>query len=415
MNDLASTLYRAPYVVPVTSAVIRDGGVLVRGGRIVAVDQFRRLRPQAGRVVELEERVITPALINCHCHLELSYLAALGQDDALPANDITAWIRGLLACRAEATPDETIIEAGRAALAKQHRRGVALVADIGNRPASRELGQGQGAEQLFFQELLGLTETAATAALAALEPEATATAHAPYSCHPDMIRALKEKARQRGGLFPIHVAESVDEITFLRTGTGPFLDFIGERLRQVGALAAGQSLSDLLPPPPGSGAVTYLQALGVLDACTICVHAVHLLPGEAELIAASGAKVCLCPGSNRRLGVGTAPLPLLLRQGILPGLGTDSLTSNTTLDLWQEMRLLHEDHPAVAPERIFRMATLGGAETLGRGAQLGALAPDHVAKMLSVAYNGSLQELYPFLVSRGVSQEVEWLGADHDH
>lgn len=414
MNPQAPTLYRAPYVVPVTTPVIRDGGVLVQGGRIRAVDQFRRLCPDAGRVVELEGRVITPALINCHCHLELSHLAAMGSDESLPANDITAWIRVLLARRAEETPTARIAEAGREALGHQYRRGVALVADIGNQPGSHKLGEGQEAEHLFFLELLGLTETAATSALTSLPGEVAATVHAPYSCHPHLIRAVKEKARQRGALFPIHVAESLDEIEFLQTGKGRFLEFLGERLQQVGALSTGQSVSELLPAPPGCGAVAYLQALGVLDDRTICVHAVHLLPGEVELIAQAGAKVCLCPGSNRRLGVGKAPLSLMIQHRILPGLGTDSLASNTTLDLWHEMQLLCADHPQVAPELIFRMATLGGAHTLGRAARLGALAPNHEAKMLSVAYSGPERELYPFLVNSGVTTEVEWLKVHHD-
>ena len=84
-----------------------------------------------------------------------------------------------------------------------------------------------------------------------------------------------------------------------------------------------------------------------------------------DLLAETKSKVCLCPGSNRYLGAGTAPVENYLRRGILPALGTDSLTSNPVLSLWREMRLLAEEHPAVDPADILRMATLGGAEALG--------------------------------------------------
>lgn len=403
-----TTLYRAPLVVPVITPAISDGGVLVAGGRIVGVDRFNRLRPEADRVVELEGRVITPALINCHCHLELSYLAPLGREGAFATGDLTAWIRALLARRAEATPAAVIEAAGRAALAGLHRRGVALVADIGNLPESRALGDSSRTEHLFFQELLGATAPGAEAALATLSAEGRYTAHAPYSCHPFLIRALKERSRKAGGLFSIHVAESRAEIEFLERGQGPFQEFLSERLRQVGALSADQELTDLLPPA-GLGAVALLNDLHCLDETTLCVHAVHVTPAEIELIAGSRAKVCLCPGSNRRLGVGKAPVPHMIQAGILPALGTDSLTSNTCLDLWQEMRTLQEDHPEVPAELIFRMASRGGAEALGVGDRLGGLAPGLEAKLLAIPFAGRESEVYPFLVNSGEAIDLSWL------
>ncbi len=404
------TLYRAPYVVPVTSPVLADGGVLVDGGRIVGADRVSRLRPAASRVVELEGRIITPALINCHCHLELSYLAGLEWDDKATSGGMTAWIRLLLAKRSEAVEPTSIQRAAREALNGQYLRGVGLVADIGNLPATPALVAAGPAEVLFFQELLGVTAPAAEAALAALAPEFNYTAHAPYSCHPRLIQALKEQSRQSGRVFPIHVAESAAEVEFLHTGRGPFHDFLAERLTMSGALANGEGLLAHVAVP-GCGAIEYLHGLGVLDRQTICVHSVHISAAEADLIATARAKVCLCPGSNRRLGVGKAPVPLLLARHILPGLGTDSLASNDCLDLWQEMQVLQGDQPGLDPERIFAMATRGGAETLGVEERLGAIAPGREARLLGVPYDGPAAEIYSFLVNNGRAMNVEWLEA----
>jgi cytosine/adenosine deaminase-related metal-dependent hydrolase len=236
------------------------------------------------------------------------------------------------------------------------------------------------------------------------------TAHAPYSCHPSLLQALKERARQAGRLFPIHVAESAAEIEFLATGHGPFQQFLSERLRQFGALAEGQDLSELVQVP-GCGAVALLHKLGLLDAQTICVHAVHISPPEADLLAQSKAKVCLCPASNRRLGVGIAKVAMLIERQILPGLGTDSLASNDCLDLWHEMQVLQEDHPGLAPELIFRLATLGGAETLGVAARLGSLAPGREAKLLAVDFSGPAAAVYPFLANTGQAIRLDWMEA----
>ncbi|MDD5759225.1 MAG: amidohydrolase family protein [Desulfobulbaceae bacterium] len=403
-------LYRAPFVVPVTRPLIEDGGVLVDAGRIIQVDSFRRMRQETSQVVELEAQIIVPALINCHVHLELSYLADLGSQALFPKGDITAWIRALLVERGQPAPPEEIIRLGRAALAALYRRGVGLVCDVGNGAVSQTIADDSEAECLFFQEMLAVTEKAAQSVLAGIPAGLQCTAHAPYSCHGSLLVELKSAARQSGRIFPIHVAESADEIEFLQGGTGPFQHFLTERLQQVGALVDGQELSDLVSIP-GCGAVEYLSRLQLLDSQTICVHAVHVSEAEADMLASTQAKVCLCPGSNRVLGVGKVNVWQFIKRHILPGLGTDSLTSNICLDLWHEMQVLQEDHPDLLPELIFAMATQGGAETLGVTHRLGALAPGLEAKMLAVDYRGSIDDIYPFLVNRGREITVSWLEA----
>jgi len=285
------------------------------------------------------------------------------------------------------------------------------VCDVGNGATSYSIAETSRAECLFFQEMLGVTERAAQAVISVLPVDRQCTAHAPYSCHRSLLLALKARARYSGRLFPIHVAESLDEIEFLQSGHGPFRQFLTERLQQVGALAAGQDLSDLVSIP-GCGSVEYLHRLELLDSRTICVHAVHVSDSEVDLLASARAKVCLCPGSNRLLGVGKANVSQFVKRQILPGLGTDSLTSNVCLDLWHEMRVLQEDHPYLSPELIFGMATQGGAETMGVSNRLGSLAPGREAKMLAVDFRGSAAEVYPFLVNSGVEITVTWLGGE---
>ena len=135
------------------------------------------------------------------------------------------------------------------------------------------------------------------------------------------------------------------------------------------------------------GSVKYLHKLGLLDSKTVCVHCVHVSKEEIGLLAGTGAKVCLCPGSNRYLGVGKAPVTSFLEHGILPALGTDSLTSNPELSLWREMRLLAEDHPTLHPADILRMATLGGATALGLEKQFGSLEVGKKAAYSTVQLN----------------------------
>ena len=72
------TLVGAAWVLPVVSPPIRDGGVLVREGRIVAVGRFEELRRTAplAAVENLGEAIVLPGLVNAHTHLSLTALSA---------------------------------------------------------------------------------------------------------------------------------------------------------------------------------------------------------------------------------------------------------------------------------------------------------------------------------------------------
>jgi 5-methylthioadenosine/S-adenosylhomocysteine deaminase len=93
---------------------------------------------------------------------------------------------------------------------------------------------------------------------------------------------------------------------------------------------------------------------------------------DIRRMAGDGVSVAHCPRSNARLSGGVAPVPEFLRHGIPVGLGTDSLASVPTLDLWDEMRAAAQDG-RLAPGEVLEMATLGGARALGLADQVGSL------------------------------------------
>jgi cytosine/adenosine deaminase-related metal-dependent hydrolase len=373
-------IHRAPWLLPVSSPPVADGGIAVQAGIIVAVGPFRDIRRSwpGAQVIEHQNCVLLPGLINAHAHLELSHLSQLGRQPALPS--FPAWIERLLAARSQATADEaTILQAAKAALTAQQAEGVVAIADISNSGLTSQLASGFDGRLLVFKEYLSLREDSAAAALRRLEQEnneQACTGHAPYSTSPALLRGLKARANQLGHVFPIHTAESAAEIELLRSGGGPFRAFLEERNLWDGTF---QAMGDQC------GAVRWLHQHGLLDSRTLCVHCVHIDTKEIALLAASDAKVCLCPGSNRSLGVGKPPLACLLRHGLLPAIGTDSLASNPELSIWREMRLLAEEHPSVPPESIVAMATLGGAAALGLDKRLGSLEAGKEAVILAAA------------------------------
>jgi cytosine/adenosine deaminase-related metal-dependent hydrolase len=390
-------LHRAPFVVPVSRPLIVDGGVLVDRGIIQAVGRFSELRPGAALVVDHAGTIITPPLVNCHCHLELAHLAELGQGP-VPEN-FTGWVRELVQARLEKN-DADYLRSARGQLAALEDSGVGLLADIGNLAGSAAIGGKGKTRVIFLRELLGLSQAAAQENIRLSAREATTdfTAHAPYSCAAWLIKELKDRAGLRKQIFSIHAAESLDEQRFLADAGGPLRDFVEDK-----------GVWDNSFRPPGCGSIEYLDRLGVLDDKTLCVHCVQVSKAETELLAASRARVCLCPGSNEFFGLNRAPVGEFLELGIRPGLGTDSLASNRQSSIWEEMRILRQQHPALDPAHVFAMATRNGARALGVD-NYGVLEPGAAAAMLAVSReNGLPAEIFEFLTTTGKNIKVQWI------
>lgn len=183
-------------------------------------------------------------------------------------------------------------------------------------------------------------------------------AHATYSCTGEMIQNAYKKSQDLGSRFVIHVAETItEENTILaRTGLRP---------------------------------IAWLNQLGVLTPQTALIHCVQLDDTDIAMIRDGGCGVVHCPVSNAKLGNGISPVKKLLRQGVRVGLGTDSMLSNNSLDLFREMkmaalvsRLLGEEQ-ALTNEEIVAMATRRGAEVLGLP-DIGSLCAEKQADILLV-------------------------------
>jgi cytosine/adenosine deaminase-related metal-dependent hydrolase len=374
-------IHRASWVVPVSDPAIADGAVVADNDRIVAVGRFHELSeiyPDAP-INDHGRSALIPALVNAHIHLELSHIP-------LPAlhkkiTGFTGWIETLLAMRAElGDMGHAAEEAAKQVMLRQHRLGVIALGDIGNTDMGTKLACEFPGLILHFHEHLGRTTKTRRAILervAAAPQDKLFTAHAPYSTHAELIRELKRRASALGHPFPIHVAESPSENEMLRRGSGELYTFLRKR----------GFIDDSYKPPAAidnQGSVQYLHGLGALDKQTICVHCVHVTPGEAAILAETGATICLCPGSNRYLRVGKAPVGLFLQNRLRPALGTDSMASNPELSIWREMNILREDHPEINAADIFRMATLGGATALGIDEYYGSLARGKSARFLSI-------------------------------
>ena len=399
-------IHIAAWVVPVSSPPLANGAVAIQDGKILAVDSLEVLQKRfPGRDVLAHGQVaLAPALINAHIHLELAHLAELSH---IPHHgSFTQWVTKLLKKRDELGALGPLAqEAARSCMLSQYAMGVTALADIGNTSIGQSLVDDFPGTLLAFHEYLGIGESSLQKNLDRLRlepPGRLCCGHAPYSTHPVLLTALKKRAETRKQVFPIHTAEPMAELDMLRHASGEMVDFIGARL----------SKKIVFQPAIGEkeGAIHYLYRLGILNCRTLCIHGIHVSDEEIEIMAAMQAKVCLCPGSNQFLAVGTAPVQGYLKYGILPALGTDSIASNPVLSLWREMSLLAQIKDAPNPALIFAMATMGGAQALGFAHCLGSLETGKNAEILCIPLSEPTPDaraLMSMLVNKMVGRERE--------
>ena len=108
------------------------------------------------------------------------------------------------------------------------------------------------------------------------------------------------------------------------------------------------------------------------------MHAIHLSDDEVARMADANVAIAHCPRSNLKLGSGIAPVGRYLEAGIRVGLGSDGAASNNALDLVSEMSAAALISRVSGAEGLsaadaLAMATIGSAQALGLGQQIGSI------------------------------------------
>ncbi len=356
-----------------TEPALAAGFVLVRDGRIQTIGPMADCPAGwTGTVVDGQGQLLLPGLVNGHCHLPMSLFRGLADDLAL-----ADWLTDhIFPAEARHIDPETVYWGSRLASAELLLAGVTCVADgyfLEDEAARACLDAGLrcvAAQGIIDFPAPGVPDPGRNIEAAAKfldrwqdrNPLITPAlfVHSPYTVANDTLQQAKALARRRGVRLFVHAAETRDEI------------------RQIAA--------PLAPTPIG-----HLDALGVLDADTTCVHCVWADETDLDTLARRGAAVVSCPQSNAKLASGVAPLAAMLARGLRVGLGTDGAASNNSLDLFREMDLAARmqsmrgcDPKPVPARRMLDLATRGGAEAIGLDAGHGRLTVGAPADLILV-------------------------------
>jgi cytosine/adenosine deaminase-related metal-dependent hydrolase len=411
------TIHRAKYVLAEPDLLLQNASVHVSDPGLisrVAPWHAQAAIPEAD-VIDWGSAIIMPGLVNAHAHLELTSLGRLTR-----FTSFTDWISQLVS-RRRAWTDEDFLNSTREGVTGSIAAGTTLVADISSSATNRDPIERNKLRRVIFKEVMGLSSSQAGEIISRFDnlwvyedPKDLLShgisPHAPYTTSPELYRRAAGLARSRRILLTTHAAETRSELEFLRTGSGEFRDF----LNGMNALPAEWS-------PPGLAPIAYLDSLRVLGPFSLLAHCNYVDTEAIGRILSSRSSVVFCPRSHHFFGHEEHPVRQLLDSGVNVALGTDSLASNTSLSMIDEMRFLFKTRKDIKAEEVFRAATLNGAAALNFGGSLGRLRQGYLADMtvLGVPHDlGSRQLLSQVLEGAGecigtiVHGEIAWRKPD---
>ncbi|MBL4800700.1 MAG: amidohydrolase family protein [Emcibacter sp.] len=401
-KQMVDLIVHGRYVVTMTddNRVIENGAVAVRDGVIVAVDAAQVIEEayQAKKTVSGEDRILLPGLINGHTHTAMVLFRGMADDLAL-----MTWLTEYIFPMEGQFVDPEFIEAGmRLACLEMIRGGTTTFVDMyfyGDRGADEVEACGlraiMGAPSIDFPSP-GFTgwEDSFSAAVAFVKNRKSPSGrvipafapHAPYTVSAEHLAEVSRMAHELNAPITTHLSEDRAELVQIK-----------ERY-------------DTTP-------IQHVKNMGLMNHKLIAAHVVHPTDEEIKILADYKVGVIHNPTSNLKTAAGIAPVPKMLAQGVLMGLGTDGAASNNDLDMWEEIRLaalIHKgvqyDATVMPAETVLRMATSGGAKAIGLDHLVGDIAVGKRADLIQVDLSGPhmtpLYDVISHLVYAASSSDV---------
>jgi cytosine/adenosine deaminase-related metal-dependent hydrolase len=353
---------------------------------ILDIDKLENLiekYPEA-EVIELPKNsILMPGLINTHVHLEFS-----SNKNSLKYGDFMTWLNSVIAKRDDllSTCNDEIIEKQLKIMQKSGTTTFGAISSFGNDfDACYKTPQ----RVVFFTEILGSQPNSVDILFEDFKSRLRVTQdneserlipaiaiHSPYSTHPMLARNALDIARKNGYVVSTHFMESEAEREWIDSGKGEFNDFF----------------NNFAPSSrPMSNARDYIDLF--YGTKTLFTHCVQANEKEIEEIKNIGGSVTHCPVSNRLLGIGRLKIENI--DQTMLNLGTDGLSSNTSLNLWDEMRaalMMHfkGDLNKLAP-LLIQMSTKNAANALNLNC--GEISKDKFADFIVCQVQDDLEHI----------------------
>lgn len=364
--------FSADYIFTGYELITGDDSVLIvhKNGEIDAIVS----KEVAGDDIQYFQGILTPGLINCHCHLELSHLK-----NAIPP--YSGLIPFLMSVPKLREANYQIIQTAIQEAANElFQSGTVAVGDICNNTTTIELKKNLPLHFYNFIEAIGVQDSNAEARYnlyynvynlfqneLSLQSNAIVP-HAPYSVSNSLLQLINKESD--GKTCCIHNQESLDETKWFLNKEGDLLNLFNELEIDTSSFkpTAKSSLQSYLP---------YLTAAKNL----ILVHNTFTTKDDIQFAHEHATKNqqqlfwCICNNANRYIEQTNPPINELIQQHQQIVIGTDSYSSNWSLNMIDEMKtILLENNNTVSTQDVLTWATINGANALQMDAFLGSFS-----------------------------------------
>ena len=327
----------------------------------------------AGDEIEKFEGILSPGFINCHCHLELSHLKGLIPEKTGLVDFVFKVVNE------RHFPESEILSAIEKAENDMIKNGIVAVGDICNNtltlPQKRK-------EQLYYYNFIEASgwlpsiansrldrakqifESYSNQKLQTKKGLQSIVPHAPYSVSQFLWQNIKPFFENR--VVSIHNQETVFEDIFFKEGKGDF-----ERMYELMKIDNSHFI-----PTGKSSVASYFQNLSRASKI-ILVHNTFTTQSDIDFIKKEQIKkdqtfFCLCVNANKYIEDSLPPVELFRKNQLQIVLGTDSLASNWSLNILDEIKTARNFFPTIGLEEMLQWATSNGAKALEMDDLLGS-------------------------------------------
>jgi len=367
----------ASHIIPIEGPDLSPGVIEIEEDTIIRLggkELLQHARPDD--ILDLGDMVLLPGFVNAHCHLELTSLGPLEMATDAGQRPFVPWIRELVKKKnnLESAEVETGIQEGIKTLMQS---GVTTIGDhISFNTPWKTIVESPLRGKLFG-EVLGILPEVARDIYSSLKTTKQAiqkknslfemhiSPHSVHSVHPSI---LKEVMLNEPAPLSIHLAESQSEDDYFKKSNGSMMELI--RQRYQGEIHQAQSGLQWLEE-------NHLPLFKIM-----LIHGNYLDNEDCRIIRKNKISLIHCPGSHSYFGHQAISLEDYLSQGIIIGLGTDSIASNQSLNFLEELKLTRKKFPQLEAHTLLKMATLHGARALRMEKEIGSLVPGKKADIV---------------------------------
>jgi aminodeoxyfutalosine deaminase len=323
----------------------------------------------AGDDVQHLKGILSPGFINCHCHLELSHLK-----NTIPQKTgLVNFVQHVMSNRAASNEEK--LAAMQSAENELYKSGIVAVGDICNTADTIPIKHSSKIHWHNFIEVSGFVDAGAEKRLEEIKKIAhqfsifnlqfSTVPHAPYSVSKKLFDLLN--ILPNNNLISIHNQESEEENRLYKNKTGNFLELYKN---------FGIDISSFVPS--GKTSLQTWLPYFTKNQKIIAVHNTFTNKEDLEFAKLSTLNhqlstiFCLCPNANLYIENALPPIDLLVENNCTIVLGTDSLASNTQLNMLEEIKTIQQYYPKIELQTLLQWATSNGAAALQMKEKLGS-------------------------------------------